>query len=81
MTRIKELIIKKPPLSTIFRGKNGDYSSKRIFGFFLIITAIYFAYNNNNQFAETCIYAGAGLISAGVLERKNSESNSTDEMG
>ena len=71
----------KPSLKTILQGKNGVYSSKRVAGFFLIVTAIVFAYNGNNQFAETCIYAGAGLISAGVLERKNSENDSTSEMG
>lgn len=72
--------MKNPSIKTILQGKNGLYSSKRVAGFLLIVTAIVFAYNGNNSFAETCIYAGSGLISAGVLERKNS-ADSTDEMG
>lgn len=71
---------KNPSIKTILQGKNGVYSSKRVAGFFLIMVAIYFALVNNNQFAETCIYAGAGLISAGVFERKN-ENYTERDMG
>ena len=72
--------MKNPSLKTIIQGKNGVYSSKRVAGFFLFIVSIFFAYRGNNEYATACIYAGAGLISAGVLERKNS-ADSTDEMG
>jgi hypothetical protein len=72
--------MKKPSIKTIIMGKNGVYSSKRVCGFFLVFVSIVFACLGNNEYAETCIYAGAGLISAGVLEKKERD-NSTDEMG
>ena len=73
--------MKNPSLKTIIQGKNGVYSSKRVAGFFLFIVSIFFAYRGNNEYATACIYAGAGLIGTGVLERRYNANNSTDEMG
>lgn len=72
--------MKTPSIKTILQGKNGLYSSKRVAGFLLFAISFFFAYRGNNDYANTCVVSGAGLISAGVLERKNS-ADSTDEMG
>ena len=56
--------------NSLFKDKNGNISSKRIFGGILIVLgfSIYFGFRDS-QMAMTCLGAGSALLGLGAFER------------